>query len=50
MVDSNPSFGQLTQPLVRRINYGEVARGMIQVEPLPAAAKLIYDPDPSPEE
>ena len=46
MVSSPPKFGQLTQPLVRRINYGETLRGMIQVEPLPAAAQMIYDPDP----
>ena len=50
MVSSPPRFTQFTQPLLRRINYTEAMRGMIQVEPLPAAAQLIYDPDPSPEE
>jgi len=48
MVDPNrrPKFGQLSQPLLRRISYGAVAQSMIQVEPLPAAARVIYDPDP----
>jgi hypothetical protein len=46
MVSSPPRFGQLTQPLLRRIFPGEALRGLIQVEPLPPAARMVYDPDP----
>jgi len=48
MVSSPPRFGQLTQPLLRRIFPGEALRGLIQVEHLPAAAaaRVVYDPDP----
>lgn len=35
MAIGQPRFGQVTFPLVRRINYGSVAQSLIQVEPLP---------------
>jgi hypothetical protein len=46
MAGYKPSFGQISQPLVRRFDYGDIGRKIFQVEPLPAAAQVIYDPDP----